>query len=147
MMSRRLHEREHVEEDRSNEGDDFLWSLKQRSKEIEVALFASRRGRKFAPIRRVLRVSQLRFQCILTFGFRSCDLTVSTPKLHLWNSKIEDVDYTVMKNENLVVMIVTVEDERRSSSNWPVGFVLKQCEDYGEEVRSNCGISWKTYED
>ncbi|CAI8610075.1 unnamed protein product [Vicia faba] len=33
------------------------------------------------------------------------------------------------------------------SSKWPVGFVLKQCEDYGEEVRLNCGISWKTYED
>ena len=43
-MSRRLHEREHVEEDRSNEGDDFRWSLKQRSKEIEVALFVSRGG-------------------------------------------------------------------------------------------------------
>ncbi|CAI8609105.1 unnamed protein product [Vicia faba] len=49
-----------------------------------------------------------------------------------------------------------VEDEYSSenlreiqklSSKWPVGFVLKQCEDYGEEVRSNCGISWKTYED
>ncbi|KAL5080334.1 hypothetical protein RYX36_008755, partial [Vicia faba] len=35
----------------------------------------------------------------------------------------------------------------RLNSKWPVGFMLKQCEDYGEEVRSNCGILWKTYED
>ncbi|CAI8590576.1 unnamed protein product [Vicia faba] len=79
MMSRRLHEREHVEEDRSNEGNDFHWSLKQRSKEIEVALFVSRRGAQvYTDQKSIARLSALvsihlnfwilkpRFDCVYT---------------------------------------------------------------------------------